>query len=289
MLIAIYLCAVGSIMLVAVSLLQREAARMTSLPRDDTKPKQPFEESRDLIRKSRFFAFNSSFLNNPKIRKGLEGRLSSAETNILPEEFLAIKEALSLFFVLAVFFLLGQHQPLRLLVAALAGFYLPELYLKQRIHRHKASIAKALPDTIDLLTLCVGSGLDFMIGLEWVIRRSKANPLTKEFAWVIHEVSMGRSRQETLMRMAKRLEMPEVSSFVHTLVHADRMGSPISEVLSVLSEEARTRRFQRGERLALQAPIKMLFPLVLFILPAVGIIVGAPILLEFMKGNLLKF
>jgi len=85
--------------------------------------------------------------------------------------------------------------------------------------------------------------------------------------------------------MARRIDMPEVSSFVRTLVQADRMGTGIEEALRMQSEEALVMRFQKGEREALKAPIKMLFPLLVFILPVVLIIVGGPIILQFLQGG----
>jgi tight adherence protein C len=118
-----------------------------------------------------------------------------------------------------------------------------------------------------------------------VIKRSKVSSLTKELSLVLHEIQMGKSRSDSLKSMAKRMSIPEVSSLVNTLVAADRMGTPVYNVLNDLGEEARRQRFQRGERLALTAPIKMLFPLIFFILPVVAIIVGAPILLQFMQGG----
>jgi len=122
-----------------------------------------------------------------------------------------------------------------------------------------------------------------------VVERSPKSPLVNEFSLVIHEVSIGKSRAGALKDMAKRLSLAEVSSFVNTVVHAERMGTSMSDILAILSEEARRQRFQKGERLALQAPIKMLFPLILFILPVVGIIIGGPILLQFMQGGVPKF
>lgn len=231
------------------------------------------------------FYYLNKFILSRFNRRGLTNKLFSADVSILPEDFLGLKELTILFFLFCVLVLTKKLEPAWIAVSIIFGYLLPDLYIRIRIQRRKKQISKALPDAIDLLTLCVQGGLDFMRGMTWVVRRSKPNPLVREFAIVLHEVKMGKSRQEALKTMGKRVEMPEVYSFVNTLVHADRMGAPIGEVLSILSEEARRRRFQRGERLALQAPIKMLFPLIFFILPAVAIIVGAPILLQFFQGT----
>ena len=219
-------------------------------------------------------------------KEAAAGRLSSAELDLLPEDFLGIKELFAVALLLFVSSIVKPLEPIWVAAAVLAGFILPEMYLNIRIQKRNRLIIKHLPDVIDLLTLCVGGGLDFMQGVDWVIQRAKPNPLTKELGFILQEIKVGKPRQAALKSMAKRLKIPEVFSLVNTLVAADRMGTPIYDVLNVLGEETRRQRFQRGERLALQAPIKMLFPLIFFILPVVGIIVGGPILIQFMKGGL---
>ena len=166
------------------------------------------------------------------------------------------------------------------------GWFIPEFYLGRRIKKRRGEIISALPEVVDLLSLCVSGGLDFMSGLKWVIERSRPNALIKEFSFVSRQINMGKRRQEAMKEMSKRLNIPEISSFVRIIVQADKLGTPVSEVLHILSDETRRQRFQRGERLALQAPIKMLLPLILFILPVVAIIVGGPVLLQFMQGGL---
>ena len=90
---------------------------------------------------------------------------------------------------------------------------------------------------------------------------------------------------QALKDMARRLDIPEVSSFVQALVQAERMGTPVSETFGIISEDTRLQRFRRGERIALQAPIKILFPLIFCILPVIGIIVGGPVILQFLQGG----
>ena len=86
--------------------------------------------------------------------------------------------------------------------------------------------------------------------------------------------------------MSQKLKIPDISSFTRTLIQAERMGTPVSEAFSILAEDVRLRRFQRGERIALVAPLKILIPLIFCILPVIGIVIGGPILLEFMQGGL---
>ncbi len=218
-------------------------------------------------------------------RQAVMDKLSSAEINLLPEDYLGIKELLMLGLFLGVYLTLKRFEPLWGLIIFGIGFLLPDIYLKIRIQKRNRIIIKVLPDVIDLLTLCVGGGLDFMQGLDWVLQRSKPSPLIKELSMVTQEIKVGKSRQEALKAMSRRLNITEVFSLVNTLVSADRMGTPVYDVLNALGEETRRQRFQRGERLALQAPIKMLFPLIFFIMPVVAIIVGGPILIQFMQGG----
>ena len=130
---------------------------------------------------------------------------------------------------------------------------------------------------IDLLNLCVDSGLDFMLAVHRVIRDFKKCSLTDELSEVGRETRMGASRRDALHHLTRRVNLLELSSFVRTLLQADRMGSPMGEALKIQAEEIRMRRYLQGEETALKAPIKLLFPLFMFILPAVLVIVAGPI------------
>lgn len=221
-----------------------------------------------------------------KIRQKLLG----GNLKISVDSFLFIKEALAIALPLGLYFFVGAEvvKPLWLVIAAFFGFLLPDMHVKNLTRKRKTEIIKHLPDTIDLLSLCVGGGLDFVTGMRWVIERSKPGALIDEFTLVFRELEMGRSRQEAFRNMGKRLDLPEVYSFVRTVTLADKMGVSIGEILTILSDEVRRQRFQRGERMALKAPIKMLFPLIVFILPVIGIIVGAPVMMQFMQQGALK-
>jgi len=179
-----------------------------------------------------------------------------------------------------------QNKTALYLGALAIGFILPDIWLQSKIKRRQLNIRRDLPNIIDLLSLCVSGGLDFMLAVSRVVRDMRRCDLTMELEEVYHQTQMGKSRKEALKNLAWRIDMPETYSFVRTLVQADRMGSPVSEALKMQSEEIRTRRFQRGEAMALKAPIKLLFPLFAFILPVVMIIVGGPIILQFTRGGM---
>ena len=219
---------------------------------------------------------------------GLKRKLIKAASPLGLLEFLAFK-VLALILIPAVFFiLLGDRFPKNIVLAgSLAlGFFLPELWLNNKIKKRQRIIRKDLPNIIDLLNLCVGGGLDFMLAVNRVVKDLKPSDLTRELSEVYRETQMGKTRREALKNFAWRLDMPEVHSFVRTLVQADRMGTPMAEALNLQSEEIRMRRFHYGEEMALKAPIKLLFPLFAFILPVVLIIVGGPIILQFVQGGI---
>lgn len=208
-------------------------------------------------------------------------------------EFLLFK-LLSLIFVPVLSFIflgnLTLPENTLFIFSLVVGFLLPELWLNTQIKKRQRQIRRDLPNIIDLLNLCVSGGLDFMLAVNRVVKDLKPCELTQELAEVYRETQMGKSRREALKNFAWRTDMPEVYSFVRTLVQADRMGTPMADALKLQSEEIRTMRFHRGEAMALKAPIKLLLPLFAFILPVVLIIVGGPIILQFVnEGINLKF
>lgn len=171
-------------------------------------------------------------------------------------------------------------------VGSAVGFIIPEIWLSMKIKRRHLEIRRDLPSVIDLLNLCVEASLDFMMAVERVVKDFKKCPLTDELSELRRETQMGVSRREALRNLSHRVGLTELSSFVQTLLQADRMGSPMNEALKIQSEEIRMRYFLQGEEAALKAPIKLLFPLIFFILPAVGAIVAGPIILQFMQGGI---
>lgn len=219
---------------------------------------------------------------------GIKRKLLKAGSPLGVVEFLGFKLlALILLPTLSFIFLGDKFSKEMLLAGSLAvGFFIPELWLNNKIKRRQASIKKDLPNIIDLLNLCVSGGMDFMLAVNRVVKDLKPCDVTRELSEVYRETQMGKSRREALKNLSRRVDLPEVHSFVRTLIQADRMGTPMAEALNMQSEEMRVRRFQNGESMALKAPIKLLFPLFAFILPVVLIIVGGPIILQFVRGSL---
>lgn len=231
-----------------------------------------------------FFSLLAS-INKPfpaQYKEELSYRLAAAKLPFSPEEFILVKELLIAGIIIFFFPTLKELPPLAYIIIIALGYFLPDVWIKTRVNKFKRQIILALPDVIDLLALCVGAGLDFILAIKWVVEKSSRNLLTEELNIVMREINMGKSRKAALLDLAKRYEVGELSTFSRNLIQADRMGTSIAEALNILSEDMRAARFRRGEQAALKAPMKMLIPLLLFIFPVVWIIVGGPILLQFM-------
>ncbi|MBM3248768.1 MAG: type II secretion system F family protein [Candidatus Omnitrophica bacterium] len=185
----------------------------------------------------------------------------------------------------AVFMLL--HDLSYMLFAGIIGFFLPDIMFIFKIKGKKADIVKIFPETVDLLDLCIGAGLDFTSSVKWVIDKSESNAFTEQLETVIGEIQIGRNRTEALRSMGKRLQLSDISSFVRTVVQAERMGTSVEEAFRNLSEDTRLMRYQNGERYAIKASLMILVPLLLFILPVVMIVVAGPIIIKFTSGELI--
>ena len=162
----------------------------------------------------------------------------------------------------------------------------PSSWINRTIKRRHGSIQKAMPFLIDLLTLSVEAGVDFMNALQRSIDGRKMDALTEELIRVNHEIQLGTPRKTALRNLATRVDMPDMRSFTSALIQADELGVSIGTILRIQSDQMRQKRFDRAERLANEAPVKMLFPLMVFIFPAVFIILLAPILSRVGNGAL---
>ncbi len=160
-------------------------------------------------------------------------------------------------------------------VAAAAGFFLPDLLLYNAGVKRQEKIQKALPDALDLLTVCVEAGLGFDAALAQVARNT-TGPLAAEFSRVLQEIQIGKSRSQALRAMTERTTVPELRSFVSALVQAGELGITIADVLREQAKEMRLRRRQRAEEKAQKVPVKILFPLVFCLFPSMFIVILGP-------------
>jgi tight adherence protein C len=162
-------------------------------------------------------------------------------------------------------------------------FIYPVLWLKQTLGIRHKSIQKSLPFVLDLLTLSVEAGMDFMTALQRNVERNKLDALSEELIRVIREIQIGKTRREALRDMSFRVNLSDLRSVINSLVQADELGVSIGSILRIQSDQIRQRRFERAEALANQAPVKMLGPLLFFIFPAVLLILLGPIMARLME------
>ena len=179
----------------------------------------------------------------------------------------------------------GKSSPLlvqmRMPLMALGGilFWLyPVLWLKSAVTRRQRSIVKALPFVLDMLTLSIEAGMDFMLALQRNIEKRAIDPLGEELIRVVREIQLGAPRRIALKAMSLRVNIPDVRSVVNALVQADELGVSVGMILRIQSDQMRLHRFERAEKLANEAPVKLMGPLLIFIFPSVFLILLGPIL-----------
>ncbi len=158
---------------------------------------------------------------------------------------------------------------------SLAGFFAPDLSIYQLGYNRREQIRRELPDAMDLLTISVEAGLAFDASLSQVARNT-TGPLADEFFRVLQEMQIGLGRVEALRALGERSDLPELRGFVTAMVQADAFGIPIAQVLRVQAKDMRTKRRQRAEELAQKVPVKILFPLIFCILPALFVVILGP-------------
>jgi tight adherence protein C len=231
-------------------------------------------------------------IKNPGYRKRLEKKIltSGLERVINVDEFIGIQVLWGVFMPLLFlgfnFSLELGYSPAVFFVMALGGAYLPHLHSGSERKKRYQSVIVDLPFFIDILALSTEAGLDFVGSIQRVVDKAQNSVLAEELGKVLRDIKLGQSRADSLKAMAHRLDIPEITSFIAVLVDADATGASISTVLKQQSQQMRTERFTRAEKAGARASQAILLPLILFILPAVLIMVMGPIVIQFLgQGN----
>ncbi|MBN1898533.1 MAG: type II secretion system F family protein [Spirochaetes bacterium] len=232
--------------------------------------------------------WNVKFINAYK--DNLEEMLNRAalQDKLTHHRFFAIQIASGIggmvFYLLVLVFLLEaiEMNVIYLFLFLLVGFYMPILWMQDIRKKREKKILKALPDTLDLLTLCVEAGLDFSAGINKIVTKGKEGPLKDEFARLENEISIGASRIEALRNMMKRNDIDDLGSFLISLIQAIKMGTSLAPILRAQAEQIRMKRSLRAEKIAAEAPVKMLGPLLICIFPTVFIIIFTPIIMKYL-------
>ncbi|MCB9135247.1 MAG: type II secretion system F family protein [Anaerolineales bacterium] len=168
--------------------------------------------------------------------------------------------------------------------ASLLGFFLPDMWLKSQIDRRQKEIRKALPDALDLLTICVEAGLGLDAAIDRVQEKWE-NELSLIFARVLREMQLGKLRRDALRDMATRVGIPEITSFVAAIIQSEQLGVSMSNVLRIQADAMRVKRRQLAEEEAQKAPIKMLFPMAFLIFPSLMIVLLGPAGIQLMTSD----
>ncbi len=165
-----------------------------------------------------------------------------------------------------------------------AAFMLPDLWLKEKVQAVRRGIMRELPDALDLLAAGVEAGLGLEQAINVLLERGRPGFIFHEFREMMRTIRMGRSRRDALRILSRRVDDPDFSTFITALVQAERLGVSIGTTLKSQAVQLRTKHFQQIEKLALEAPVKLLFPLIVFIFPVVFIVLFGPIIIRFMQG-----
>jgi tight adherence protein C len=167
----------------------------------------------------------------------------------------------------------------------LLGFMFPDMWLSSKISKRQKGVFRAMPDALDLLTVCVEAGLGFD-GAMAKVQEKWDNELALEFGRVIQEIRLGKLRRDGLRDMAERIGVAELTSFVAAVIQSEQLGVSLAKVLRIQSDQMRVRRRQMAEEEAHRAPIKMIFPIALLIFPSILILLLGPAALILLQSQL---
>lgn len=218
--------------------------------------------------------------------------VGNVRDEITPDEFIAFKIWMTFLIPLLFFYVAGalgySVSPWATPMVMVLGFYTPDLWLSEITSKRKKAIIKALPYTLDLLTLSVEAGMDFIASIQRLTQRTKGNAMVEEFGHMLKEIRLGTARSDALRNLSVRLEIEEVSSFTTLLIQADQLGSSIGVVLRAQSDQIRSKRFQNAEAAGARASQLILFPLIFCIFPAVFIVILGPTILNMLTQGIFR-
>ncbi len=216
-------------------------------------------------------------------------RLRKAELDyaLSPQQWFAAKIVYALL-IAAVIGLMGLWLDAFSLVAVLLfgffGYLYLELWLRDRTKTIELQVLKNLPNFLDMLTLAVESGCNLTVGINISAEKSPDNPLRRGFMRLLREIRSGRTRIDALRALEERLDIPALTSMTTALIQAEKTGASLGTVLRAQSTQRTNERFARAEKLAMEAPVKMLGPLILCIFPCTFVVIGFPIAMKMMDA-----
>jgi tight adherence protein C len=181
----------------------------------------------------------------------------------------------------------GGSDPLLYLLLFLAGFILPDLWVKDNRRKRDGELIRSLPIYLEYLTMCVDAGLNFAGALKQAVDKGPRGAMRNEFRIVLRDISSGQTRADALDRLSQRVDLRDITVFVRAVVQAEKMGSSMKETLLVQARQRLNERFQRAEKMAMEAPVKLIIPLVIFIFPLTFVILLFPIVVKYLEQGTL--
>ncbi len=230
----------------------------------------------------RFIARNSS-LN--ATRETTEKRLLMAgyADTINAVDFISMRIILGILGAIILVICIPQQRVIIGMILLVVLVIYPSVWLRKIIQNRHSEILSALPNVLDLLTLSVQAGKDFLASLRDIIQRRKMDALNEELSRTFHEIKLGKKRSQALRDLSVRVGQPDLSTVLNSIIQAEELGVSIGELLTIQGDMLRDKRFSRAEKKAGEAPVKIILPLALFIFPAVVIILVVPIILQAFK------
>ncbi|MGA0570783.1 type II secretion system F family protein [Variovorax sp. VNK109] len=181
---------------------------------------------------------------------------------------------------------LEKNSPGILIGITLLGFFYPSIWLGDVRKKRVVQVQKTLPTYLDYITMAVEAGLNMTGAINQAMEKGPQGPLKHEFYLVVRDLRAGVPRADALRRMEARMQMSEITSFVGTTIQAEKMGARLGTALRAQAEQRRSERFQRAEKQAMEAPVKLIFPLLVFIFPLTFLILGFPIAMKFLTSGI---
>lgn len=225
--------------------------------------------------------YDWDYLETKRIQYKSQFAMAGLSGKITADEFIAAQILAAL--GISVFVVIAFSQTfMGFLFGLLLGFMAPTFWLGDKVKKYNQAIFRAIPDVLDLLTMAVEAGLDFSGAINKIIEKSTPNVFLEELEKMQQEVSLGKSRERALKDMSLRIQNPYVDSVVNALTQAIKLGSSIGPIIRQQAEQLRMERFMKAEKQAAEAPVKMLFPMVIFIFPTVFMVLFAPMVMMFM-------
>lgn len=203
-------------------------------------------------------------------------------------QFIALSACSAVGFALVSFvpmLMLDEFNPFFLAGGIVLGIVYPYLWLNGVLKKRRLQIVRELPSYLEFMTMAIEAGLNMVGALQQAVDKGIKGPLKQEFGLVLRDLRSGLTRQEALTRMDERVQLQEISNFVKAVIQADRMGASLGQTFRFQAEQRRTERFQRAEKKAMEAPVKLIFPLVAFIFPETFVVLGFPIAMKFLQSG----